>query len=81
MQVASNDSYRQAARQLSHVLRTQAKQRHPYAAAADEVELAVYKHLLQQQHRSSLNEPHARTVHNLAQSEAAAEKDAQQREL
>jgi hypothetical protein len=81
VQVIHNESYRQAARQLSGVLRTQAKQRHPYAAAADEVELAVYRHLLQQQHLSSLNEPHNKTVRNPVQSKAAAEEGARQVEL
>lgn len=45
----STDSYRQAAQRLAVVLQTQVRQRQPYAAAADEVELAVYTRLLQNQ--------------------------------
>jgi hypothetical protein len=46
MQVLRDDNYQQAAQRLAVVLQTQARQRHPYAAAADEFELAVNSRLL-----------------------------------
>jgi len=48
MQVLQNSSYRAAAARLSVVLKTQLKRHHPYAAAADEVELAINTRLAQQ---------------------------------
>lgn len=45
-QVMQDDSYQRAAERLAVVLQTQARQRHPYAAAADEFELAVNSRLL-----------------------------------
>lgn len=41
-----DERYQQAAQRLAVVLQTQARQRHPYAAAADEFELAVNGRLL-----------------------------------
>lgn len=49
MQVLETARYHEAAQRLSVVLQTQAKRRHPYAAAADEVELAVDMRRVQQQ--------------------------------
>lgn len=72
VQVLHDKSYHQAARELSAVLQTQARQRHPYAAAADEVELAVYKRLLKQQHHSSLHQPHAKAARKSMHFQAAA---------
>lgn len=45
-QVMQDDRYLQAAQRLAVVLQTQTRQRHPYAAAADEFELAVNSRLL-----------------------------------
>jgi hypothetical protein len=49
VQVLRDDSYFLAAKRLSAVLKVQARQRHPYAAAADEVELAVRMRVLRDQ--------------------------------
>lgn len=48
VQVLTDSSYRAAAARLSVVLKTQLKRHHPYAAAADEVELAINTWLAQQ---------------------------------
>jgi hypothetical protein len=49
LQVLQDGSYHLAAKRLSAVLKVQARQRHPYAAAADEVELTVRMRLLRDQ--------------------------------
>jgi hypothetical protein len=49
LQVLQDDNYLLSAKRLSAVLQVQARQRHPYAAAADEVEMAIRMRLLRDQ--------------------------------
>lgn len=50
-------SYAAAARGMSHALQMYSKRRHPYARAADEIELAINAQHAQDKQRQPVEEP------------------------